>query len=294
MRSNSAITTLRRGFSILELFVVMAIMVVIGTVVVPWGMGWLGGRELDAAEDSIAMQLMMARAAAREEGRPIEVISSGAGTVHARWMSDAVEESDEFDGAASMAPHEASPSRAANDRRDSQLFSSEAGDRDSELSIIEAWARFDLPPGVSIACTGDELDSAENAALQSSALDEPNTHDRATAMRDATSATDDEATGESTSAPQTLAIFLPDGTAIVAPIFMLRTDAGLARTLKVDRTTGRPRSVVAPATSDEATRKEFDVEREPTRDAPSISNSASSGGSASSAGSASGSTRPTR
>ena len=289
MRSHSFLITLRRGFSILELLAVMAIMVVIGAIVVPWGMGWLGGRELDAAEESIAMQLMMARAAAREEGRPVEVISTGAGTVHARWMSDGVDESDEGDDAglssASAEQNASSPSRAQSDRGETQLFSSEAGGGDSELSIVEAWARFDLPPGVSIARTGDELDSAEGAELKSDELDGVGTRAGATKMRAATNATDDKSTDESTSAPQTLAIFLPDGTAIVAPIFMLRTDAGLARTLKVDRTTGRPRAVAAPVVSDNTTRKEFDVEREPVRGASSPKTESPS---------ASGSARPTR
>ena len=47
----------------------------IAAIVIPWTTGWLGGRELDNAEDNLAMQMIMARAAAREEGRPVEVVA---------------------------------------------------------------------------------------------------------------------------------------------------------------------------------------------------------------------------
>jgi hypothetical protein len=42
---------------------------------------------------------------------------------------------------------------------------------------------------------------------------------------------------------ETIAIFLPDGTVFFAPVFMLRTDAGSLRAMKVDRATGVPQAV---------------------------------------------------
>lgn len=80
----------RRGVSLIELLVGIGIVLAVAAVVIPWTAGWLGGRELDHAEDGLAMQMVMARAAAREEGRPVEVVAErdGSGSrVKARWMS---------------------------------------------------------------------------------------------------------------------------------------------------------------------------------------------------------------
>ena len=46
------------GLSLVEILVSLAILVVIGAVVVPWSIQWLGGRELDNAEDQLAMQMI--------------------------------------------------------------------------------------------------------------------------------------------------------------------------------------------------------------------------------------------
>jgi hypothetical protein len=68
---------------------------------------------------------------------------------------------------------------------------------------------------------------------------------------------------EGSFAGQTLALFLPDGTVLTAPIFMLRTDAGVARSMRVDRATGRARVVEQskrPANElEEFVRPEFDL-----------------------------------
>lgn len=192
------------GLSLVEILVSLAILVVIGAVVVPWSIQWLGGRELDNAEDQLAMQMMMARAAAREEGRPVEVVATGASGVEARWMQadelldDAADDGDARSG------------RASEDDPDGRGLA----------SIRAQWALLDLPAGVRI-----EL-GAGDARVES-----------ARAESDASGERIDAA------APQTLAIFLPDGTAILAPIFMLRTDGGMARAMRVDRATGRPREV---------------------------------------------------
>lgn len=87
----------RRGVSLIELLVGIGIVLAVAAVVIPWTAGWLGGRELDHAEDGLAMQMVMARAAAREEGRPVEVVAErdGAGSrVKARWMSHDDEDAD--------------------------------------------------------------------------------------------------------------------------------------------------------------------------------------------------------
>ena len=68
-RLKSIFARTRRGVSLLELLIGLGILLAISAIVIPWTTGWLGTRELDNAEDGLTMQMMMARAAARE-GRP--------------------------------------------------------------------------------------------------------------------------------------------------------------------------------------------------------------------------------
>ena len=236
--SRNIFAGVRRGISILEVLVSLAIVLTLMAVVLPWTFEWLGGRELDNAEDSLAMHMMMARAAAREEGRPIEVIaqfgsldgsSDGGvggsvdgrfgGSVEARWMNldDATTPLDVLDGAVFGA------------------VSPGASDPDS---IQADWARFELPSGIRIAMkpAPDASDADEDATDVG----------RNDSRNDGTSKAAHALGSDEFDAPQqsqTLAIFLPDGTVIVAPIFMLQTNAGVARAMRVDRVTGRPRSV---------------------------------------------------
>jgi type II secretory pathway pseudopilin PulG len=212
-RARGVLRRRRDGLSLVEILVSLAILVVIGAVVVPWTIQWLGGRELDNAEDQLAMQMMMARAAAREEGRPVEVVANGDRGVEARWMQaeDLLDEG--ADGASGA-------------RR--------GGTDEDELDAIRAqWALLDLPSGVRIQLS--ETDAGADAEGA-------------------------DAGDEAASLPQTLAIFLPDGTAILAPIFMLRTDGGMARAMRVDRATGRPREVAGAST------KPFRSSEDPFRD----------------------------
>jgi type II secretory pathway pseudopilin PulG len=196
-RARSGLHRRLGGLSLVEILVSLAILVVIGAVVVPWSIQWLGGRELDNAEDQLAMQMMMARAAAREEGRPVEVVANGERGVEARWMqSEDLLDEGGIDASGA--------SRADTDE----------GGFDA---IRAQWALLDLPSGVRIQMT----DGAARSERDGASLP-----------------------GEAASLPQTLAIFLPDGTAILAPIFMLRTDGGMARAMRVDRATGRPREVL--------------------------------------------------
>lgn len=214
--------TRRTGFSMIELLVGIGIVLAVAAIAVPWTMGWLGRRELDNAEDGLTMQMMMARAAAREEGRPVEVVAEFDGTqsrINARWMLGAGGES-----------------ARRSSRRDRSEFSLDGGTADG--SIDASWASMQLPRGVRIALGLERADSSEDAVTS------------------AETPADDAVAGNG----QTLAIFLPDGTVFFAPIFMLRTDAGSLRAMKVDRATGVPQQVVQPrGTSDEAARPEFDA-----------------------------------
>lgn len=206
-------TRVRRGLSLVELLVAIGVVLAIAAIVIPWTAGWLGGRELDNAEDNLAVQMMMARAAAREEGRPVEVVAEFDGVssrVNARWM----------------APGE--DSEAAFER------SGPRDERDGVSSIDASWASVKLPHGVCVA-----LGLADQGARASR----------------------DDASASGASNGGTIAIFLPDGTVFFAPVFMLRTDAGSLRAMKVDRATGVPQAVEQAPPSldgDEAERPEFD------------------------------------
>ena len=214
--------TRRTGFSMIELLVGIGIVLAVAAIAVPWTMGWLGRRELDNAEDGLTMQMMMARAAAREEGRPVEVVAEFDGTqsrINARWMLGAGGES-----------------ARRSSRRDRSEFSLDGGTGDG--SIDASWASMQLPRGVRIALGLERADAAEDAVTRADAP------------------ADDAVAGNG----QTLAIFLPDGTVFFAPIFMLRTVAGSLRAMKVDRATGVPQQVAQPrASSGASERPEFDA-----------------------------------
>ena len=233
----------RRGLSLVEILVSVAIVLAVAAVAVPWTAGWLGGRELDQAEDQLSMQLMMARAAAREEGRPVEVVADLEGRgqrVRARFLDGLP-----VDGSGEVSRDSA---RAAD--ADDEFGEFGAGDADAfggagdEAPAIDAsWARLELPRGVRLAVGADGFERSVRegeAPAFSTRADRPTRAADAALdrSRDAADALDDAAP-----AGTTLAIFLPDGTAIVAPIFMLRTYSGRTRAMQVDRATGRPRAV---------------------------------------------------
>jgi type II secretory pathway pseudopilin PulG len=229
------------GFSMLELLVGIGIVLAVAAVAVPWTMGWLGSRELDHAEDGLTMQMMMARAAAREEGRPVEVVAEFDGTqsrINARWMVGSGSESPRRSG------------RRGGQSNDSGFGTDLGTDREfgREDDIKASWASMELPKGVRIALGLESaaagIEGADDAAFARSSGSTPGS-----------SAASETAQG------QTLAIFLPDGSVFLAPIFMLRTDAGSLRAMKVDRATGVPQKVAQPTQSANGAgdRPEFDA-----------------------------------
>ena len=215
-----------RGVSLIELLIGLGVVLAIAAVVIPWTTGWLGSRELDNAEDGLTMQMMMARAAAREEGRPVELVAESDDTgsrISARWMNGSDDAGADGSGRGST--------------RSSRSGGSRGRDGSGGSTIEASWADMPLPRGVRIALGLANPRSGPTDAIPS--VDE---------------ADDIAARAER---GQTIAIFLPDGTVFFAPTFMLRTDAGSLRKMKVDRATGVPQQVeTAPAPA-----SEFDGER---------------------------------
>ncbi|MFM1821877.1 MAG: hypothetical protein RI967_143 [Planctomycetota bacterium] len=238
----SSLHARRRGLSLVEILVSVAIVLAVAAVAVPWTAGWLGGRELDQAEDQLSMQLMMARAAAREEGRPVEVVADLEGRgqrVRARFLDGLpVDGGGELPGDAGSADDDEFGEFAASD-----------GSGDEAPAIDASWARLELPRGVRLAVGADGFERSirgDGAPAFSTRADRPTL--AADAALDRARGDADPIDGAATGGT-TLAIFLPDGTAIVAPIFMLRTDSGRTRAMQVDRATGRPRAVASGAVS---------------------------------------------
>ena len=85
-RLKSIFARTRHGVSLLELLIGLGILLAISAIVIPWTTGWLGTRELDNAEDGLTMQMMMARAAAREGGRAVEVVEVVPSAGDERYM----------------------------------------------------------------------------------------------------------------------------------------------------------------------------------------------------------------
>jgi prepilin-type N-terminal cleavage/methylation domain-containing protein len=224
----------RRGVSLLEVMIALAIVIATAALVLPWTAGWLGDRELDQAEDQLAMQFLMARAAAREQGRPVEVVvevggevdslTRGAGSVEARWMSPAVVPGD--------------------DDAQEDGFLGFAGEDDIPSAIKASWARFDLPRGVSVALEAEDADGRDTEEGADGVGD--------MRARGGSVAKASASDGAKSMGSQTLAIFLPDGTAVFAPIFLLSTDAGAIRALQVDSVTGKTKPVAARGTEADA------------------------------------------
>ena len=195
---------MRRGFTILELL--------LAAIALPYAWSALGRHELDAGEDHLTMQLVMARAAAREEGQAVEIVAlsdgEGAETLQARFFATTP-----------------ATSEAADDE--------DAGHADGEACIRASWARWTLPDGMTLdiqfAAQTDDDDEDEDAKSK-----------------------------ETASGTRTVALFLPDGTALIAPTLVLAMQGGTARSLSIDPVTGRPRRADVVRVVDDTDRPEFE------------------------------------
>ena len=203
---------MRRGFTILELLVSIGILLLLAAIALPYAWSALGRHELDAGEDHLTMQLVMARAAAREEGQAVEIVAlsdgEGAETLQARFFATTP-----------------ATSEAADDE--------DAGHADGEACIRASWARWTLPDGMTLdiqfAAQTDDDDEDEDAKSK-----------------------------ETASGTRTVALFLPDGTALIAPTLVLAMQGGTARSLLIDPVTGRPRRADVVRVVDDTDRPEFE------------------------------------
>ncbi len=201
---------MRRGFTILELLVSIGILLLLAAIALPYAWSALGRHELDAGEDHLTMQLVMARAAAREEGQAVEIVALrdgvGAETLRARFIATSPATSEDADD-------------------------EDAGHADGEACIRASWARWTLPVGMTLDI---------QFAAQTDDDDE------------------DTKSTEAASSVRTVALFLPDGTALIAPTLVLAMQGGTARSLSIDPVTGRPRRADVVRVVEDTDRPEFE------------------------------------
>lgn len=78
----------REGYTLFELLIVMALLIILGAVAIPNATSLFGGNRPKAAADQVRGELAAARSWAIEEGRPYRVAISGDGTRLRRGPDD--------------------------------------------------------------------------------------------------------------------------------------------------------------------------------------------------------------
>lgn len=204
----------RRGMTLLELLIAIGLVVALGALVFPTMMGRQRQRSFDSTIQIIRDQLLLARAHAQATGVPVEVMYySDAPHIEVRMFR---------------------PERAAarfGDADGSAVMLDSGEEPDEDLLIPEGWAYRHLAEGVQITRTPpqelqdgyddsfgsfyDELEADFDDASASPALDQP---------------------------PRTirLAVFLPDGSALLGEGVWVVDDDGRSRRIEVNPWTGLP------------------------------------------------------
>ncbi len=163
---------MRPGVTLVEILLVIALLVALGSLVLPVTVEASRGRAFDSAAESVRGQLLLARAHAQSTGRPVEVAYiARPPRVAARF----------FDGASHEIPY--------------------------------AWADQALPGGVRIE--PDQGPDDADARVPA---------------------------GDAAAAELTLAVFTPDGSALLAAAALIRDDHGREARLAVNPWTGLPAS----------------------------------------------------
>lgn len=215
----------RRGLTLLELLIAIAIVAAMTAIVAPNLLGRLDERRFDSAVDTVSQTLLLARAHAQSTGDVVEVRwvvddrSPGSdGEVAQSHLEATVLHLDSLDSAAAGASEDVASERPE--------FSSPADvvAQPDEGIIYEPWARQPLPAGVRLtARKPDWLDDPAdgNATSPFAELEQARAADEA---------------------PQSLrlAVFLPDGSALVADTRWLFDGEQRTMELTINHWTGLP------------------------------------------------------
>jgi type II secretory pathway pseudopilin PulG len=181
---------IRRGVTLLELLLAIALLLALGALVLPALFDRLAQRAYESSAEIVRSQLLLARAHAQATGEPIEVLfETAAARVAARRF----------------VPGLVAPEPLVADQEQSP----------ESLGVPEPWARRDLADGVWITDRGD--DPADELPDEPAA---PDTDEIPRSIR--------------------LALFMPNGSAVLAEPVWIRDDHGRRGRLTVNLWTGLP------------------------------------------------------
>jgi hypothetical protein len=226
----------RRALTLLEVLIALTLLVALGAIAFPAMMRSLGGRAFDATGDVIVNHLLLARATAMEQGELIEVAYL---TEPARLVAR------RFEPALLEAP--AAPGAEEGFGAPPTWDTAWTAEDEAPAPIAEGWAVRALPRGLELRnqppASLDENDpEAMLAAMEAEALD--------------------EAAPEQ--APMRIAVYLPDGSAMIAGDFWLLDEEGRSARLRVSPWTGLPalESVARAAPGEEALDEDEDEDED--------------------------------
>jgi type II secretory pathway pseudopilin PulG len=194
---------MRRGWTLLELMIVIALLIALGAVAMPVAIDSLRERAFTSAADRIENQLLLARAYAQSGGEIVQVVyQPETSTIQAQRFDP--------DAAGRPAPASSQPAAAFDDQPAQPAALLEAG----------SWASQSLADGLSIVSRA------------------PQSHDPATSL--------DAMMDRPQEPPPTtdvvrLAIYLPDGSALIADPVWLVDDDGRVGKFTLNPYTGVPR-----------------------------------------------------
>lgn len=210
----------RRGLTLLELLIVIGLVVALGAIVLPAMTGVQRQRAFDSTVQIIRDQLLLARAHAQSTGSPVEVLYySHSPRVEARLFDPELQ--------ASPSPYVDADGWGDGPQSEPLMLDEED---EAELVIGEAWAYRHLAGGIRITRTPAQQDVNEFE-------DEFGSFDEFGAGSDDRSQLFDP--DEDPEAIR-LAVFLPDGSALVAQPFWVIDNSGRVGRLEVNPWTGLP------------------------------------------------------
>ncbi|MHC4217416.1 MAG: hypothetical protein ACYSU7_03065 [Planctomycetota bacterium] len=213
----------RRGVTLLELLLAIALLLALGGLVLPALFDRMSQRAFEASAEIVRSQLLLARAHAQATGEPIEVVFEiGPPRVAARrfdadlaTLEPREDATGELDGDDPQTPADVSIEVVLPDDEEAL----------GTLRIAEPWADRVLADGVWIAEGPGEMEgemAGAGVGLEIGA------------------ATDEAAESRETAQPMRLALYMPDGSAVLAETVWIRDEHGRRGRLTVNPWTGLP------------------------------------------------------